>query len=74
MVALNHGLLHGTKMTAHDTLAAEERSSAEEHARLAIENRLGRRLSDQEWALYRSRLVAFFQLLRSWRKPISPSV
>jgi hypothetical protein len=61
-----------TKMTARDTIATSERPSVEKHARLTIEGRLGRQLSDQEWASYRSRLVAFFQLLRSWEKTSLP--
>jgi hypothetical protein len=59
------------KMAARLTTATYKRPSAEERDRLAFENRLGRRLSKQEWASYRSRLVSFFQLLRSWEKASS---
>ena len=60
--------MYGTKMAVRDPIATGERSSTEERARVAIESRLRRRLSEQEWTAYRSRLVAFFQLLRSWEK------
>jgi hypothetical protein len=55
-------------MAAPNTIITSKRPVVEERARRVIEDRLGRRLSDQEWAAYRSRLVAFFQLLGSWEK------
>ena len=63
--------LRGTNMLAPGTIASNERLVAEERARLALERRLGRSVSEREWASYRSRLVAFFQLLRSWEKTSS---
>jgi hypothetical protein len=62
--------LYGTKMVEPKTDITNERPV--DRARLAIEHRLGRRLSEQEWASYRLRLVAFFQLLRSWEKRSLP--
>jgi hypothetical protein len=59
-------------MIAPNAIATDKRAAAEDCARLAMEARLGRRLSDPDWASYRSRLVAFFQLLRSWERDSSP--
>jgi hypothetical protein len=58
-------------VVAINTIAAGDRALAEKHARQTLEHRLGRSLSDQEWASYKSSLVAFFQLLLSWEA--SPS-
>ena len=41
-------------------------SSPDAIARETIESSLGRELSDEEWALYRSRLLAFLKVLHSW--------
>jgi hypothetical protein len=57
-----------------DNTGNAERFQVDERARRAIEDRLGRQLSDQEWASYRSRLVAFVQLLASWEKSSRPGV
>jgi hypothetical protein len=54
-------------MIAYNTRKAE-RLRMDEPTRLAIEDHLGRQLSEQEWATYRSRLVAFVHLLASWEK------
>jgi hypothetical protein len=60
-------------MAAPHVATSNKHSVAEEQARRVMEDRLGRRLSDQEWQSYRSRLVSFFQLLASWEvRPSSP--
>jgi hypothetical protein len=61
-------------MIVPDNIGKAESRRADERARLAIEDRLGRHLSDQEWVSYRSRLVAFVQLLASWEKYPRPGV
>ena len=42
--------------------------STQETARTFLEARLGRPVSAQEFALWRSRLVGFVRLLRSWEE------
>jgi hypothetical protein len=61
-------------MVSSHTIADAAQLGVEESARLAFEDRLGRQLSEQEWTSYRSRLVAFFQLLRSWEERPSSGV
>jgi hypothetical protein len=40
--------------------------SAEARARAALEERFGRPFSEEEWRLYRSRLIAFAQVVQEW--------
>jgi hypothetical protein len=44
-------------------------SPPEALARAALEERFGRPLSEEEWRVYRSRLVAFATLLGAWNAP-----
>lgn len=41
-------------------------ANREAAARSTIEARLGRDVSDQEWALWRARLLAYVKLLKTW--------
>ena len=41
-------------------------ATSEAVARDALERSVGATLSDGQWRLYRERLVAYIQLLRSW--------
>jgi hypothetical protein len=55
--------------------AVNERSptSVQSEARAFFEARLGRCVTDEEWAAFRERLLAFVQLLRSWEAENSVS-
>ncbi len=37
-----------------------------------MEARTGRALSDEEWTLYRARLLAYVRLLQSWERAEKP--
>ena len=41
-------------------------NSAEARARGALEERFGRKFSEAEWRLYRTRLVAYVRRLQEW--------
>ncbi len=43
-------------------------ATAEERARSCLEECMGRPLSDEEWRLYRARLLAYVRLLQSWER------
>ena len=51
----------------HAGIAPNEEAILEDQARKALEERLGRRCSEDEWGLYSSRLIAFARLLREWQ-------
>jgi hypothetical protein len=42
--------------------------TSEAEARACVEERLGTRFTDEEWASHKARLLAFMRLLQSWEK------
>lgn len=43
-------------------------ASLEASARATLEARMQRVLTDQEWTLYRNRLLAYVRVLKSWEQ------
>lgn len=61
---MNHGA--GARITQKGIAHNEHTFTSEDLARKSLEERFGHSFSEEEWRLYRSRLIEFVRLLRAW--------
>jgi hypothetical protein len=48
---------------------ADRQRQLEATARIAIEQRIERKLTEAEWSAMRTKLIEFAEILRAWEKP-----